>query len=958
MTLGAARVIWTINDLSTFVDQITTGYVTFVIQSERGPMATPKVISSTTQYSQIFGNKVNWTHDPLVIEMALRQGGQCNIIRTAHYLDPADNTTCTAGIANVILYDMGNTVNVASAKSEVGPFAIIQETGGTFVGTEVGPYIITTGTNDKLSLIVGSGSGCTLNVTASSGVITGIAIDSGGTNYEVDYILNIAGGSGGTATVTGVSTGGVVTSVMLASAGSGYSTATGAATDCIQTVTLPGGTLATQAVANSINAYTTGLTASAIYDESSSLYTLKLQANVVTNSLSICAISNNAYTVLGLPTTATSGNPVVSTPVAGTDQLIVAVDGGTPQSVTLTPIAGQFGNFVLSTGQVVERLQVLSGVVVYATSDGRVQIDTLASGPTASIEFSFCTALTTLGFDTTTHYGTSAGSSLPTLQISALNGGSWGNDLSITITDSLLQTGLCFNMRINYDRDGQQAEYYSDLSMDPMSDRYVVNYVKAASYLISITDLFSTNLSPLNMPAVTPVVSGQTTGTYLYGGTDGIDANGGIITGSKPGPYTVTSGVDDTLSITVGDPTLNHFQLITLVGSNLSLNDICLQINNSLTGATAYSYTDGYLYFLKIEANTLSDRLTVNTVPNNAYTLLGIREGTYLPNTGFCDADWIGEAQAQTGIYAADLSYMSMDLMVPGTTSVNVYQAMTAYCANRGDMMAYAQTPAGNDPEDTINWRMGTGSYTWPAFDNCRLSLWFGRPLVYDDSDNSQKYISCLGHLASCLTRTDQSYGQWQAPVGPRRGAVTLCDGIDFNIQDYRSTSYADLFAEYGINYLMISKMPGIEGAMFWEQRTSQRISSATRDLNVMRFITVINRTLVPILRTFLFELNHPVTWREIYRILQPAFDQWKKVYAIYDYALQCDQEAFFDGGLLKNAVLNSGLNIDQGIYYCRALIQPTRAIYYLEFTLGVMRTGESFEDYTSMSTLPGWIRQ
>jgi phage tail sheath protein FI len=187
---------------------------------------------------------------------------------------------------------------------------------------------------------------------------------------------------------------------------------------------------------------------------------------------------------------------------------------------------------------------------------------------------------------------------------------------------------------------------------------------------------------------------------------------------------------------------------------------------------------------------------------------------------------------------------------------------------------------------------------------------------------------------------------------------VQLVEGIDFNIQDYRSTAYSDLFAEYGINYLMVSKIPGIEGAMFWEQRTTQRVPSATRELNVMRFITVINRTIVPILRTFIFEPNHPVIWREIHRVLQPAFDDWKQKYAIYDYCLQTDRDAFFDGGVLKNAVLNSGLDIDRGIYRCRALIQPTRAIYYLDFELGVLRTGENFENYTSTKYLPGWVRQ
>jgi hypothetical protein len=156
----------------------------------------------------------------------------------------------------------------------------------------------------------------------------------------------------------------------------------------------------------------------------------------------------------------------------------------------------------------------------------------------------------------------------------------------------------------------------------------------------------------------------------------------------------------------------------------------------------------------------------------------------------------------------------------------------------------------------------------------------------------------------------------------------------------------------------MISRMPGAEGAMFWEQRTTQLLPSATRELNVMRFLTKMYIMIVPILRAFLFEPNHPVTWREIHRVLEPALQDFKDKYRIYDFALQTDRDAFFDGGELKNAVLNSGLDIDRGIYRCRALIQPTRTIYYLEYEVGVTRTGENFEQYITLKQLPGWIRR
>lgn len=763
MTLGAARVRWTINDLSMFVDAVVTGYVTMVIRAERGPVGLAKIISSMEEYRKIFGKKVSYTTDPLVVEMALRQGARLNLIRTAHYSDPADPTTLTAVASSVTLVDRGDDATPAVVEStEVGPFSFNQKLSGRFTGVEVGPFIFTEDLNDTLSFSVNSG-----------------------TAQEVVF----------------------------------------------------SGSMTTQAVVEAINAGTSGLTAMAVYDETSGNYVLKVYALNVAHSL---GVSGNACDLLGITTGTYAAN-------AGTDVLTLSIGGTADQSFTILPPTGTEGTFTLSASQVVARLVALiddddspnEGLTSIINNEDKVRIATLATGTSQSIQVKSCTALTVFGFDTNEHTGTAGGTALDCMDIYASSPGDWGDDLGITITESSLHPDLFFNMRVTYSRQSDMNEFYADLSVDPTSDRYFVNVINDTSYLINVVDSFSANADPVNMPAL--------------------------------GSFTPTGG------------------------------------NNGLEN--------------------------------------------------FEDSDWIGDAAAQTGIYAADTTYMSMDIMVPGTTSVTVFQALALYCENRGDMMAYGQCPAGNDPEDTVKWRMGEAPYTHPAFNSHRFSLWFARPLVFDDRDGAKRYVSCLGHLAACLCRTDNDYGSSYAPVGPKRGMVTLVEGIDFNIQSYRSTGYADLFAEYGINYLMISRMPGIEGAMFWEQRTTQRAPSATRELNVMRFITLVNRTLMPILRTYLFDPNHPVIWREIHRVLEPAFQDWKNKYAIYDFALQTDRDAFFDGGVLKNAVLNSGLDIDRGIYRCRALIQPTRAIYYLDFELGVLRTGEAFENYTSLKYLPGWIR-
>ena len=67
---------------------------------------------------------------------------------------------------------------------------------------------------------------------------------------------------------------------------------------------------------------------------------------------------------------------------------------------------------------------------------------------------------------------------------------------------------------------------------------------------------------------------------------------------------------------------------------------------------------------------------------------------------------------------------------------------------------------------------------------------------------------------------------------------------------------------------------------------------------------------------------------------------------AIYAYLLQTDRDAWMSGGELMGAVLNTGLEMDQGIQKARALIQPTRVARYIDMVIGATRTGESFATY------------
>ena len=842
MTLGAARVRWTINDLSMFVDEMAMGYVTMVIVAERGPIARPKIVTSLEMYRRVFGNKVSYTTDPLVVEMALRQGAKLNVIRTAHYDNIADPTTLTALCSSATIFDRGDTATSGFVQSNLSPFTFTQSLSGRVTGSVTGPYVI-------------------VNAGAISSVVS--APTAGGSGYQVGDVLNVGGsGTGATVSVTGA-TDGAVTEISLIDGGLGYSIASGVATTAATGVgtgctieidallrtdqfkyrtkvngswTAPITLTLTSGIERTATQVVAEIAAGSGINAAVSSNKVQVFADGILDDLEILAVDGDCYSVLGF-------NESVYEHTVGTDLLEVEIDGGSAQTFRLVPVDSTFR---LTSAQVVAQMSALAGATATSVG-GRLTITSLITGVQSSVKvLSTSTSASVFGFDNTLHTGFS-GSAEETMGISAKNPGDWGDDLRVYVTNNALNLLDLFDFRVVYLRDGTMSEWYPGLSMDPTDSKYFVNYINERSNLVVVDDLDSTNEVYSSAGYVNrPLVTVDENGVALSGGDNGLD--------------------------------------------------------------------------------------------------------------GFTDSDWIGDGPNMTGMYAADMSYMSIDLMIPGTTSATVYQAMIAYCEQRADMIAYGQVPYGLEPEDAVDWRLGNHPYSHPAFNSHRFSLFFGRPLVYDDFDDTRKYISCLGHLASCLAKTDNDYGYHFAPVGPRRGAVTLVEDVDFDVQGYRTVGYGDLFAEHGINYLMISHYSGIEGAMFWEQRTTQRRASALRELNVVRFITILNRMLMPVLRTFLFEPNHPVTWREIHRTLEPAFQDWKDKYAIYDFALQTDRDAWFDGGELKNAVINSGIDIDRGIYHCRALIQPTRTIYYLDFELGVLRTGEAFERYTELKELPGWV--
>lgn len=113
-----------------------------------------------------------------------------------------------------------------------------------------------------------------------------------------------------------------------------------------------------------------------------------------------------------------------------------------------------------------------------------------------------------------------AGTPLNTLTVSAISKGGWGNNLSISVSDGQVTTGVgaTFNLGVwltNSQGTPVNVENYTEVNLDPTSARYVVTLVNSNSNYVSVVDNASATAAPNNRPALT---SGSN--LALSGGTE------------------------------------------------------------------------------------------------------------------------------------------------------------------------------------------------------------------------------------------------------------------------------------------------------------------------------------------------------------------------------------------------------------------------------------------------------
>ena len=236
------------------------------------------------------------------------------------------------------------------------------------------------------------------------------------------------------------------------------------------------------------------------------------------------------------------------------------------------------------------------------------------------------------------------------------------------------------------------------------------------------------------------------------------------------------------------------------------------------------------------------------------------------------DADWLGDQNAKTGIYALKKVDLFNLLCIPadvrgGDTSSGVYQNAMALCVDRRALLIVDAPGAWTNPS-AINAAAVSGlGLTGTAARNA--ALFFPRVIQSDPARQGQldTFVPC-GIVAGVMARTDTQRGVWKAPAG-----------LDASLNGVQGLSTVLTDAENGmLNPLGVNCLRNFPaaGPVVWGSRTlrgSDLLADDYKYIPVRRLALYIEESLFRGTQWVVFEPNDEPLWAQI-RLNVGAFMQ------------------------------------------------------------------------------------
>lgn len=443
--------------------------------------------------------------------------------------------------------------------------------------------------------------------------------------------------------------------------------------------------------------------------------------------------------------------------------------------------------------------------------DGSLIVNTVATGPTASIGAVTGTAATALGFTPPGLIaGVAAGSpSVATLKFIATSEGTHGNLLGVTtrrrdrvVANITVDVPFSSVTEVVVDT-VQQFRVGMQFFCEDTVTGGVLRAVVAE--IIGLRIIFKTAVTPtVALAAVnTPTVTKETFDTTF------------VVSNVNQPPFNDLSMDDTDVRFFVGN----------VIGTDPAAIDPRQRI------------------FVELQGAPLSNDEDPRPV-----------DGTAVPLTGGIDSaplvviDYIGSESTNTGIRAADAFDGEFSILtVPGIEVFEVHRAIQDFAELKKTHVGVINAPAGLTAVQVRDYITITANLF-----STYVIAYAGEPIVIRESTGAQETFPAAGYLAGMYARNDRTDNVASPPAGVRKGQVFGVIGVS-NSNLYAAKGNRDiLYPEPGVNSIYSKVGSGI---VAWGQLTLDP-NSDRGTIGVRRAMLALERDIGRLSDFVLFELN------------------------------------------------------------------------------------------------------
>lgn len=227
-------------------------------------------------------------------------------------------------------------------------------------------------------------------------------------------------------------------------------------------------------------------------------------------------------------------------------------------------------------------------------------------------------------------------------------------------------------------------------------------------------------------------------------------------------------------------------------------------------------------------------------------------------------------------------------LTVPGVSLPAVLNEVIDICQTRHDCVAIVDPPLGLSAQEVTDWHNGTGAYSGlhDAFTSSFAALYWPWVRSYDPYTKRELLLPPSCSVPGRYAYSDSVGEAWFAPAGIQRGTIPNALGTE------RIVTQGDADLIYGpgngnaINPIMTFAKDGV---VVYGQRTMQRFPSALDRVNVRRLMCEIEKNISRSVRGLVFEQNDASLWAQFVNIVEPYLANLKGRRALEDFLVVCD---------------------------------------------------------------------